>query len=84
MILLIIIHKNNSVHLLSDEKKKNMKSMLKSELADLAGVSPSTFGRWLKRHSDELESMGVSSKTKVCPPIAVRYICEQYGIDIDV
>ncbi len=34
-----------------------MKSMLKSELAERAGVSLSTFGRWLKRHTEELERL---------------------------
>ena len=42
-----------------------MKSMLKSELAERAGVSLSTFGRWLKRHTEELERMGVTPRTKV-------------------
>ena len=59
-----------------------MKSMLKSELAERAGVSLSTFGRWLKRHTEELERMGVTPRSKVLPPIAVRYVCERYGIDI--
>ena len=59
-----------------------MKSMLKSELAERAGVSLSTFGRWLKRHTEELERMGVTPRTKVLPPIAVRSVCERYGIDI--
>ena len=59
-----------------------MKSMLKSELADRAGVSLSTFGRWFNRHTEELEWMGVTPRTKVLPPVAVRYVCERYGIDI--
>lgn len=60
-----------------------MKSMLKSELADRAGVSLSTFGRWLKRHTETLERMGVYPRTKVVPPLAVRFICEEYGIDVE-
>lgn len=56
--------------------------MLKSELAERAGVSLSTLGRWLKRHTEELEQMGVTPRSKVLPPIAVRYVCERYGIDI--
>ena len=59
-----------------------MKSMLKSELADRAGVSLSTFGRWLKRHTEELERMGGTPRTKVLPPEAARYDSERDGIDI--
>ena len=36
----------------------------------------------LKRHTEELERMGVTPRTKVLPPVAVRYVCERYGIDI--
>lgn len=56
--------------------------MLKSELAAKAGVSVSTFKRWLRRHQDELSIMGVSPNAKLIPPNAVRYICEMYGIDV--
>lgn len=56
--------------------------MLKSELAAKAGVSPSTFKRWLHRHQKELYSLGVSPNAKLIPPNAVRYICEMYGIDL--
>ncbi len=34
-----------------------MKSMLKSELAERVGVRLSTFGRWLKRHTEALEQL---------------------------
>lgn len=59
----------------------DMKSKLKVELARAAGVSPRTFCRWLSRHKEELERMGVSPKAHIVPPIAVKYICEEYGID---
>ena len=59
-----------------------IKSMLKSELAALAGVSTSTFKRWLSQHSDELLRLGVSRKAKLLHPLAVRYVCDQYGIDL--
>lgn len=59
-----------------------IKSMLKSELAKLAGVSESTFKRWLHRHDAELLVLGVTPRTKLIPPNAVRWICEQYGIDL--
>ena len=56
--------------------------MLKSELAAMAGVSTSTFKRWLSQHSDELLRLGVSRKAKLLHPLAVRYVCDQYGIDL--
>ena len=59
-----------------------MKSMLKSELAAKAGVSQSTFKRWLQRNQKELSSLGVSPNAKLIPPNAVRYISEMYGIDL--
>ena len=59
-----------------------MKSMTKSELADCAGVSLSTFGRWLRQHVDELRALGVSPNAHILNPNAVRYVCDAYGIDI--
>ncbi|MBQ6226141.1 MAG: helix-turn-helix domain-containing protein, partial [Bacteroidaceae bacterium] len=37
-----------------------MKSAYKYELADAAGVSPSTFYRWLSRNRSALARLGVS------------------------
>ena len=59
------------------------KSKLKSELAQAAGVSLPTFRRWLLSDQEKLRQMGVSPSTKILPPIAVRYLCEKYCIDID-
>lgn len=59
-----------------------IKAMYKSELADAAGVSLKTFGRWLKRDRDYFASVGVSIKQKMLPPIAVKYICEKYVIEL--
>ena len=50
--------------------------MLKSELAQAAGVSLPTFRRWLLSDQEELRQMGVSPATKILPPVAVRYLCE--------
>lgn len=60
-----------------------MKAMTKSELAMMAGVSARTFARWLHTDKEELERMGVTSRMRLMPPIAVRYICQKYGIDLD-
>lgn len=54
----------------------------KKELAELAGVSPRTFARFLKTRQHVLEAMGVTPKTQKLPPQAVRYICEDYCIDL--
>ncbi len=59
-----------------------MKAMSKSELAQCAGVSPRTFCRWLAGHKEELRRLGISPKAHIIPPVGVRYICEQYGIDL--
>ena len=59
-----------------------MKSMSKAQLADAAGVSVKTLQRWLSRHRDELAMLGVRPRDKVLPPVAVRYVAEQYGIDL--
>ena len=59
-----------------------MKAMYKSELAELAGVSTRTFQRYLATRRAILDAMGVSPRTRKLPPHAVRYICEDYCIDI--
>ena len=54
----------------------------KSELAKLAGVSCSTFYRFLKSRRLVLESMGITLYTKKLPPHIVRYLSEEYCIDV--
>lgn len=60
-----------------------MKSYFKSELARAAGVSTRTFRRWLAKNESVLTEMGVSPRTQLLPPIAVEWICRQYGIDLE-
>lgn len=60
-----------------------MKAYLKCELARMAGVSTRTLCRWLRRHNQTLLRMGVSPHAKLLPPIAVKWVCEQYGIDVE-
>ena len=57
------------------------KSMLKSELADAAGVSRKTFTSWLIPHRKKLAELGVNPYSKVLPPKAVKYICETFDIE---
>ena len=64
------------------EKLRTMKSAYKSELADAAGVSYTTFYRWLKQQMPHLAQMGVSPRKQLLPPKAVDWICREYGIDL--
>ncbi len=54
----------------------------KSTLAKLADVSPRTFRRYLQSRRPILDAMGISPKAQKLPPQAVRYICEDYCIDL--
>lgn len=54
----------------------------KSELAKIANVSPRTFARYLATRRHVFESMGISPWAQKLPPQAVRYICEDYCIDL--
>jgi hypothetical protein len=54
----------------------------KRQLAELAGVSPRTFARYLASRRQILDAMGISPKAQKLPPQAVRYICEDYCIDL--
>ena len=54
----------------------------KSTLARLADVSPRTFRRYLASRREILKIFGVTPKTQKLPPYAVRYICEDYCIDL--
>ena len=56
-----------------------MKSMSMAQLAEATGINMRTFQRWLSRHKDELV---VRPRDKLLPPVAVKYIAEQYGIDL--
>lgn len=58
------------------------KAMYKSELADAAGVSLKTLSRWLNRDRNYFTSIGVSVKQQLLPPVAVKYICEKYVIEL--
>ena len=59
-----------------------MIAMTKAQLAMAAGVSVKTLQRWLSRHSDELAMLGVRPRDKLLPPVAVKYVAEQFGIDL--
>ena len=54
----------------------------KKKLAELAGVSDRTFRRYLATRRHILDEMGISPKAQLLPPQAVKYICEDYCIDL--
>ena len=54
----------------------------KKQLAKLADVSPRTFSRYLATRRHILDAMGISPKAQKLPPQAVKYICEDYCIDL--
>ena len=56
--------------------------MYKGELADLAGVSRRTFSRFIASRQSILSAMGVTPKQQLLPPIAVKYLSEEYCIDL--
>lgn len=58
------------------------RSINKRTLARLAEVSPRTFCRYLQSRRHILAAMGVSPKAQKLPPEAVRYVCEDYCIDL--
>ena len=59
-----------------------MIAMTKAQLAAAAGVSVKTLQRWLSRHREELAMLGVRPRDKLLPPVAVKYVAEQVGIDL--
>ena len=59
-----------------------MKTMYKSELAKLAGVSASTFRRYLNSRRDVLSAMGVTPRAKTLNPRAARFVIEDYCIEL--
>ena len=58
------------------------KFISKKELARLAGVSERTFCRYIRSRRHILEAMGVLHNASLLPPQAVKYICEDYCIDL--
>lgn len=58
------------------------KFISKKKLAELAGVSPRTFTRYLASRRHILEAMGVLPNARLLPPQAVKYVCEDYCIDL--
>ena len=62
----------------------NYTSKTKSELADMAGTTTRTFSKWIRPFRDELRQMGVTDRTKLLPPQAVRLVCERLDIELPI
>ena len=58
------------------------KSYSKSELAELADVSYSTFYRYLKTRRKMLSQLGCTLKSKIIRGKALDYVCNDYGITL--
>jgi hypothetical protein len=56
--------------------------MYKSQLARLAGVSANTFRRYLNSRREVLARMGVTPKAQTLPPKAVRFVIDDYSIEL--
>lgn len=54
----------------------------KSELADLADVSYSTFGRFLRTRRKELAELGSPPKAQTLRGQALEYVCRNYNINL--
>jgi len=65
------------------EINKKYKSMLRSELAEKAGVSKKTFHRWLEREMIFIVPLGYVNKDKYLPPSVVKFLCEKYVICLE-
>lgn len=63
-------------------EKSPYKAMYKFEIAAAAGVSTRTLRRWIRTDKEYFNSVGVSETTKLLPPIAVKYLCEKYVIEL--
>ena len=63
-------------------KYNDKKFINKKDLAEYAGVSSRTFSRYLKTRREILAQLGVSPYAQKLSPRAVRYVCEDYCIDL--
>ena len=57
--------------------------MSKQQLAEAAGVSVKVLMNWCRPYREEFEKMGLKPKDRVLPPRIVKFIAEQFCIDVD-
>ena len=58
-----------------------IRSMTRTELAQLAGVSERTLRRWLHSNHNQLIAAGYQASQRKLPPRVVKYLMEFYGIE---
>ncbi len=56
--------------------------MTRTKLAECAGVSRDTLGKYIDGHLDELQPLGYRRRL-ILPPKVVDWLVENYGIDLD-
>ncbi len=59
-----------------------MQSYTKQQLANLAGVSPRTFRRWLIPYQQFLSDNHVTKHSRILPPQVVNRLVHDFCIDI--
>ena len=66
-------------------QRTNMKAMTKKQLAKAAGVSYTTFWRWLQDPyiKSQLKPFKLTKNQHILPPGAVQIIANHYVIEID-
>ena len=60
-----------------------MKAMTKQQLAQAAGVTTRTLLRWCEPYRKELARMGLTPGMRVLPPHIVKWMSEQFCIDLE-
>ena len=56
--------------------------MTRTKLAECAGVSRKTLGRYIEAHLDELMALGYRPRNSLSPNV-VEWIVENYGADVE-
>ncbi len=60
------------------------RAMYKYELAKCAGVSPSTFRKWLNHlYIEELTPLGYSKTDSLLSPRVVKFLCDKLVISVN-
>ena len=64
------------------EHEFSMKAMTRTKLAECAGVSRKTLGKYIEGHLAELQPLGLRPRD-ILPPSVVEWLSRNYGIDVD-
>ena len=72
---------NHSPLFWKEKGEKNISSMTRKELAQLAGVSERTLRRWIQRSHQQLIASGYQPSQRKLTPRVVRLLMDFYGIE---